>query len=251
MPTTDSNFERAQRALATLPGFRGLPAADRDRVASLAILQEFARGEEIWHAGDPADALTLLVRGRCKIVRHEDSGDVILEIFSAGEMVGAIAVYGGFPYPASAVALERVTLLRLPRRDWFDLLEREPRLTRGVILELTRLNLALTRRLGGMHGARVRARIARLFLTLAERMGTESPEGTVLDLPLSRQEIAECVGTTIESAIRVMSKWNQEGILRTERDRFVIPSPGRLAAEADPAAEGDGDAGPAPDGDRP
>jgi CRP-like cAMP-binding protein len=62
----------------------------------------------------------------------------------------------------------------------------------------------------------------------------------VIDLPLSRQEIAECVGTTMESAIRVMSKWNQDGVLLTGRGRFVIPSLERLAAEAE--APGDGEA---------
>jgi len=239
MPTSEQTTERVRRALSTLPGFRGLAAADRERVATLAILQEVERGEEIWHEGDPADSLTILVRGRCKVVRHEETGDVILEIFSAGETVGAIAVYGGFSYPASAVALEPATLLRLPRRDWFELLERDARLARAVILELTRLNTALARKLSAMHGTRVRLRIARFFLTIAERMGSETPEGTVIDLPLSRQEIAECVGTTMESAIRVMSKWNQEGILLTGRGRFVIPSLERLAAEAE--APGDGE----------
>jgi CRP/FNR family transcriptional regulator, nitrogen oxide reductase regulator len=239
MQPLDSKVGRLHRALAILPGFRGLPAADRERVATLAILQQVERGEEIWHAGDLADSLTILVTGRVKVVRHEDAGDVILEIFTAGETVGAIAVYGGFPYPASAVALEPATLLRLPRRDWFDLLERDPRIARSVILELTRLTTALTRKLSTMHGTRVRPRIARFFLTLAERMGTETPEGTVIDLPLSRQEIAECVGTTIESAIRVMSRWNQDGVIVTERTRFVIPSLERLAAAAEAPRDGD------------
>lgn len=240
MPTSEQTTERVRRALATLPGFRGLPTPDRERVAALAILQEVERGEEIWHEGDPADSLTIIVRGRCKVVRHEETGDVILEIFTAGETVGAIAVYGGFPYPASAVALEPATLLRLPRRDWFELLEKDARLARAVILELTRLNTALTRKLSTMHGTRVRLRIARFFLTIAERMGSETPEGTVIDLPLSRQEIAECVGTTMESAIRVMSKWNQDGVLLTGRGRFIIPSMEKLAAEAE--APGDGEA---------
>ena len=97
---------------------------------------------------------------------------------------------------------------------------------------MTRLNMALTRKLTAMHGTRVPARIASLFLSLAERMGKKTAEGTEIPLALSRQEIAECVGTTIESAIRVMSKWNREGLLLTGRDRFVIPDRERLKAEA-------------------
>ena len=55
---------------------------------------------------------------------------------------------------------------------------------------------------------------------------------TRLDMALTRQEIAGFVGTTVESAIRVMSKWNREGLLATGRDRFVIPDRERLKAEA-------------------
>jgi len=88
-----------------------------------------------------------------------------------------------------------------------------------------------------MHGTRVPARIASLFLSLAERMGHETPDGTEIPLALSRQEIAGFVGTTVESAIRVMSKWNREGLLTTGHDRFVIPDRERLKAEANVADE--------------
>ena len=63
-------------------------------------------------------------------------------------------------------------------------------------------------------------------------MGRSTSEGTEIPLALSRQEIAESVGTTVESAIRVMSRWNREGVLVTGRDRFVIPDRERLKAAA-------------------
>jgi CRP/FNR family transcriptional regulator len=53
-------------------------------------------------------------------------------------------------------------------------------------------------------------------------MGETSPSGTVIPLALSRQDIADMVGTTIETAIRIMSRWGKEGIVRTERTSFVI-----------------------------
>ncbi len=143
-----------------------------------------------------------------------------------------MAVYNEMPYPATAIAMEASTLLRLPRRDWFDLLERDPGFARAMMLAMTRLNMALTRKLAAMHGTRVQARIASLFLSLAGRMGRDTAEGREIPLALSRQEIAEMVGTTVESAIRVMSRWNREGLLLTGRERFVIPDRERLKAEA-------------------
>jgi CRP-like cAMP-binding protein len=112
----------------------------------------------------------------------------------------------------------------LPRRDYFELLDRNPEFARALIRELTKLTLALTRKVEEMRGQRVDTRIAQLFLTLAERMGQKSDEGVVVPIQLSRQEVADLVGTTVESAIRVLSRWGREKVLISGRDRFVIPS---------------------------
>lgn len=225
-------------AVRRVPMFRGLSEADQRRVASLAGIRELRRGDFLWHEGDPADALTVILRGRVKIVRHAEAGDVIFEIFGEGESVGAIAVYNYMPYPASAICLEDVSVLVLPRRDYFELLDRNPDFARAIIRELTRLTLALTRKLEDMRGQKVEARIAQLFLTLARRMGEEGPQGVVIPIQLSRQEVADLVGTTVESAIRTLSRWGREKVLISGRGRFVIPSLDALRAFAPP---GDGE----------
>ena len=229
---TSRGPERLQAVLGLLPMFRELPPPLRARVAGMATLQDVDKGDAIWHAGDAPDSLTMVVEGRVKVVKHAEAGDVILEMFGPGEIVGVVALYNQIPYPATAIAMEPSVLLRLPRRDWFDLLERDPAFTRAVLLAMTRLNMALTRKLASMHGTRVQARVATLFLSLAERMGRETAEGTEIPIALSRQEIAETVGTTVETAIRVMSRWNREGLLLTGRERFVIPDREKLRTEA-------------------
>ena len=230
--------EQLQAVLGQLPMFRELPPPLRARVAAMATLQSMDKGDAIWHAGDAPDSLTMVVEGRIKVVKHAEAGDVILEMFGPGEVAGVVALYNQIPYPATAVAMEPTLLLRLPRRDWFDLLERDAAFTRAVLLAMTRLNMGLTRKLASMHGTRVQTRVASLFLSLAERMGRETPEGTEIPLALSRQEIAETVGTTVESAIRVMSRWNREGVLLTGRERFVIPDRERLKRAAQVDDEG-------------
>jgi CRP/FNR family transcriptional regulator len=224
--------ERLQAVLGTLPMFRELPQPLRARVASMATMQEVAKGDAVWHAGDASDSLTMVVEGRLKIVKHAEAGDVILEMFGPGEVAGVVALYNQIPTPPRRSPWSRRVLLRLPRRDWFDLLERDPAFTRAVLLAMTRLNMALTRKLASMHGTRVQARVATLFLSLADRMGRDTPEGVEIPLALSRQEIAETVGTTVETAIRVMSRWNREGVLLTGRERFVIPDREKLKSAA-------------------
>jgi CRP/FNR family transcriptional regulator len=223
-PTSD----RILTAIRSLPVFRGVSPEDQRKLAIIASIRDYARGDIVWNEGDPAESLTVIIHGRIKIVRHAEAGDVILEIFGVGEPVGAIAVYNYMPYPASAVCLEPVSLLLVPRRDYFELLDRNPDFARAVIRELTKLVVGLTRKLEEMRGQRVETRIAQLFLTLATRMGEETKAGIEIPLRLSRQEIADMVGTTVESAIRILSRWGRDKVLITGENRFVIPSRERL-----------------------
>lgn len=235
----DQRAERIHTAVASSPMFRGLPAEDQRRIEAIATLRDMPRGEVVWSAGDTAETLTLIVNGRVKIVRHGAGGDVILEIFGRGEPLGAVAVYNRIPYPATAITMEPTTLLCLPASEWFDLLERRPDLSRGLIVELTRLNMSLARKVEEMRGQRVEVRIAQLFLGLADRSGRPAAEGGVeIPISLSRQEVAELVGTTVETAIRTLSRWNREGLLITGERRFVVPALERLRAIAEGRADG-------------
>ncbi|HEY7727818.1 MAG TPA: Crp/Fnr family transcriptional regulator [Candidatus Eisenbacteria bacterium] len=236
MPT-EVQLDRVWSAVRSLPVFRGVSPDDQRRVAALATLREYRRGEYLWREGEPAEALTLIVKGRVKVVRHGEGGDVIIELFGDGEPVGALAVYNYMPYPASAVCLEPVTLLTLPRRDYFELLDRHPEFARALIREMTKLVLALTRKLEEMRGQRVEVRVAQLFLSLAERMGTEAKGGVEIRIQLSRQEIADLIATTVESAIRVMSRWGREKLVITGQGRFLVPSIERLRAVAEGGPE--------------
>jgi len=81
--------------------------------------------------------------------------------------------------------------------------------------------ITLNKRLADMTGS-VEYRVARLFTTLSERMGQKTADGVFIPLALSRQEIADLVGTTVETAIRVMSRWQKEKIVETEKKGFLI-----------------------------
>jgi len=230
----ESRIGRVVQAIRAIPMFRGLSPQDQQRLASLATLRDYERGDFLWRAGDPADNLTVIVRGRVKIVGNSSGNDVILELFGPGEPVGALAVYNYIPYPASAISMEPSTLLVLPSRDYFELLDRHPEFARAIIRELTKLAISLTRKLEDMRGQRIEVRIAQLFLNLAERMGRPAKSGAIeIPITLSRQEVADLVGTTVETAIRVLSRWGRDGILVTGEKRFLLPSKERLSEIAE------------------
>jgi CRP/FNR family transcriptional regulator len=163
-----------------------------------------------------------------------DGRDLILEIFGPGDPVGAVAAYEERPFPATAVAMEASSMLSLPRQEFFAVIATNPLLARALLSGLTRRMIELTRRLAE-RSARVEYRVARILLTLADRVGRAEGESWKVPVALSRQEIADMVGTTQETAIRIMSRWSKEGIVETTSDGFVIARRGAL--EEIPAAD--------------
>jgi CRP-like cAMP-binding protein len=203
--------------------FRRLSGDDRSRLAAVARLHQYEKGALLFSEGDPSDELYTIATGRVKVFKTTARGtDVILEIFGPGDPVGAVALYESRAYPASAVALEPTTCVLIPRQAFFSLLETYPTMVRGLLTGLTHRLVELTNRLAELSGGRVEARLARFFLKLAANIGQARPEGTFIPLALSRQEIADMIGTTIETSIRIMSRWSKQDLVRTEKDGFVV-----------------------------
>ena len=105
-------------------------------------------------------------------------------------------------------------------------------MVRGLLVGLTHRLVELTNRLAELSGGRVEARLARFFLKLADDMGQKRQGATFIPLALSRQELADMMGTTIETSIRIMSRWGKEEVVRTEKDGFVVVDRPSLEAVA-------------------
>jgi CRP/FNR family transcriptional regulator len=209
--------------LKRMPFFRRLTPVLRARVAEVARLRSYSGHEVIFAEGDPSDAFMVIVDGRVKVFKSTPAGrEIILEIFGAGDPLGAVAVYEGAPFMASAQTLEPTRILRIEQSAFFGLLDDDPQFVRGLLSGLTLRLAELTRRLADLSGARVELRFARLFLKLCDQIGRKERGGIFVPMPLSRQELADLTGTTIETAIRIMSRWQKEDLVHTEKDGFVV-----------------------------
>jgi CRP-like cAMP-binding protein len=228
----DVQEARGGRAIpwAVIPLFQALKPAEREALRPLVVMKSYEEAEVIFNEGDPAAMFHFILGGRVKVQKAgADGRDFILEIFGPGDPVGAIAAYEERDFPATAVALEASTMLSLPRQEFFAILAANPVLARGMLLGLTRRMVELTRRLAE-RSARVEYRVARIFLALADRVGRDGAGGIQVPVSLSRQEIADMVGTTQETAIRIMSRWGKDGVVVTTDSGFVIPDRARLEA---------------------
>jgi CRP-like cAMP-binding protein len=211
----------------TIPLLAGLGREDREALTPLCRMRGYDKGDVIFREGDPADRIHFVHLGRVKIVKAAGGRDIILEILGPGEPVGAVAVFENRPFPASAVTLEPSGILSVPEREFFTMLESRPQMMRRVLAGLTLRLMMVNKRLADLTGS-AEHRATRLFLTLADRVGIAGPEGVRIPMALSRQEIADLIGTTLETAIRLMSRWQKEAVVLTEKDGFLIPDANQL-----------------------
>jgi CRP/FNR family transcriptional regulator len=209
--------------LRSNPLFARLGAEDLERLAAVTALRHYPKGSLLFSQGAPPEQLFTIAQGRVKVVKLLTGGkELILEILGVGAPVGAVAAYEASPYPASAVALEDSACLVVSRKALFALLESCPSLVRGLLGGLSLRIAQLSARMTEVAGSKVETRLALLFLKLATVLGHDGGEGLRVTLVLSRQELASLTGTTLETCIRVMSRWSRDGWVRTERDGFTI-----------------------------
>jgi CRP-like cAMP-binding protein len=219
------------KLLDSVPLFAGLTTEDRKLLGPLCRVRAYDKGEIVFSEGAPAKELCFVVLGRLKIVKSTPGRDLILGLFGPGEAVGMVAVFEGRPYPATAVALEPSTVVHVPEHEFFAKLGDHAGLVKRLFQGLMTRQLELTKRLADLTG-HVDARIARLFLTLADKAGRPEKTGIFIRIALTRQEIADLAATTVETAIRVMSRWGKDGVVETREDGFFVPDVDELKKHA-------------------
>jgi CRP/FNR family transcriptional regulator len=209
--------------LDIVPLFSGLSLRDWAEIEQLIYERDFARGEHLFRQGDPADTLFIVKSGRAKVTRHSADGkDVLLRVCSEGQMLGNVGVFDGNGYLASAQAVEPTATFCLSRSDCFGWIDRCPPLAYAVIADLSRRLRGATDLICSLAVDRAEQRIARALLTLATNSGQFTNDGVMIEMPLTRQDVADMTGTTVETAIRTMSKFRQQGLIQSQRRRVVL-----------------------------
>lgn len=209
--------------------FSFLSDAELAEIAGLFHQKRVAKDEYIFLEGDPPERLYILLRGRVKLIKHsEDGKDVILHLVSPGEWFGSVAAFGRRPHPFSAQALEPSLALEVAGRDFAALMDRYPPIANQIIQELVERLTDAHEMMLRLALEPVEGRIAHTLTRLAHKAGNTRANSVTIEVPLTRQDIAEMAGTTVETTIRVLSRWRKQGIVQMVGGRLVITNPQRL-----------------------
>ena len=220
--------------LASNPVFAGVPARELEALAGVAVEEAHRARADIFMEGDDPRWLCLVRSGHVKIVRHSRTGkDVVLELLGAGEIFGGVAVIERRPYPASAQATEPTVVVKIPAAPVIALAERHPAFVKEMALMIGRRLRAAHDSVTSLAVDPAEARLAAALLRLASREGTRSERGLTLPFHLTRQSLADMTGTTVETAIRTLSRWLRDGILEDAGGRLVVTDQARLEALAE------------------
>lgn len=215
--------------------FADLPPHLYEQLLETARTCHLRNGEHLFHQGEPAHLFYLLQRGRLRLVQHTPEGkDVTLATFSEGDLIGLLVAISNDAYPATAEALEDCELLSLPGAPmWRVMQQHAPLAVRVVRMLAERLHEA-HERIRELSAERVHQRLARSLVRLARKVGVKQADGSIyLDVRLSRQDLAQMNGTTLETVSRTLTAWQREGLLEVGREQITLIKPHDLVLIAD------------------
>ena len=229
-----SSAERSSAAspfgLNHIPLLKILSAQDRQQVLGEMTETRYGKGQYIFREGDPAEYFHIVKEGSVKCVKSSlDGKECTLKVLMPGDLFCCDAsAFDGASHPGTAQPMGDVSVLRMKKEAYFKMLRRNPDAAMEVIRYLgNRLNEAQEK-------AKILAldsadqRLASLLVNLAERSGIKEPQGIRLSVRLTRQDMANMVEVTTETAIRIMARFKKTHLVSGTASRLVIRDLPRL-----------------------
>jgi CRP/FNR family transcriptional regulator, nitrogen oxide reductase regulator len=215
--------------IAHFPLFAGMTAADLTEVLREARSSRYAKNSAVFEQGADATAFFLLLHGHIRASKATPAGEqIVVRYVAAGEIFGVAPAIGLPHYPATATAVEDSVVLAWPSAAWPRLIGRFPQLASNALQTIgSRLQESHTRVLE-MSTQQVEQRVAHALLRLAKQSGRKLDHGVEIDFPISRQDIAQMTGTTLHTVSRILSAWEQAGLVESSRQRIILREPHKI-----------------------
>jgi CRP/FNR family transcriptional regulator, nitrogen oxide reductase regulator len=215
--------------IARLPLFHGLDPVDLDELLRGARSARYAKDSLIFEQEAEAHSFFVLLDGHIRVVRTTPDGhQVIVRYISEGEIFGVAAALGRTTYPANAIAAVDCVALAWSSALWAELSSRFPMFGANAFKTVgSRLQETQTR-VVEMSTEQVEQRVAHALLRLVKQTGRKTDSGIEIDFPISRQDIAEMTGTTLHTVSRLLSAWEEKGVIASGRQRVTVVDPHRL-----------------------
>ena len=217
--TIDLRLEK----LGMVPFFQDLLGEQLRQVNKKFTASHYAKGETIYRQGDSATMLRVVVAGNVKLVVHTLEGEgVLLDMLQPGDFFGNPTASGKDLYNETAETQTDSCILSIRLTEFRDLMNAYSSVAMSV-LDITTKRLNESRqRIQHLSTLPVTKRIAHILVTLGNKFGEQDSRGLLIQLPLSRKDLADMAGTSAETTSRIMSQFQEDGLITSGRQWVAI-----------------------------
>lgn len=216
--TIGSNMTKKE-IIASSALFAGLPDQQHQFIAELSVEKNYDSGETVFFEGDNAAGFYLVRSGKIKVYKMNSLGKQhILHIFTRPEIIGEVAVFHGKPFPATAQALTKSSLLYFRRSDFIALIETTPSLALNMLAVLSARLRQFARQIEELSLKEVPARLAGYLIWLS----TEQGRADQIQLPVSKGQLASLLGTIPATLSRIFTRLSEEQLIKVAGKTIYI-----------------------------
>lgn len=216
MSCSNCNCTKCQHTMCTyrVPIFNELTHEEMNQIVELIIRREYARGEMIVMESGVLDGLFIINQGKVKAFRYNQEGkEQILYIFAEGDFFGEKNLLRKQQVTYYVEALEDTHICMIPYKSFQQLMKAVPNISYKIIDQLCMRIDHLESSIQNMGSKNVEVRVNSVLLEFSQKYGTKKSDGILVDLPLSREGIANYIGVARETVSRKMSNLQEEGII--------------------------------------
>ena len=183
----------------------------------------------LFHEGEPAQRCYLVTEGCLKLSKRNVQGrEVIIRYISSGEMTATPIVLKGGVYPVTAQAIKETNVISWDKNKFLEIAQKYPKITLDLITLLFERMEDIQQRYLELCSEQAPRRIAKFMISLMANAGRKKGNGVYIDIPLSRQNIADHIGASMFTVSRTLSAWEKCGWIKSSRESITIIDPAAL-----------------------
>lgn len=200
-----------------------LSSVELDRLSRLAFTRPYKTNEPVFLKGDDGTAMMAILKGRVRVCSYSADGrEVVLNIMTAGQVFGEIAMIDGGPRTADVFAMEPTELLVLSRRDFLPFLERNPSVAVKLLEVMCQRLRWTSSQVEDFFFLDLKSRLAKRLLQLAAIGRRHADPSSGIDVQVSQQLLANMIGTSREAVNKQLRIWEGAGLIELKRGSITI-----------------------------
>jgi CRP-like cAMP-binding protein len=202
---------------------KGLPRPDQKFLESKMVKNKFRKGKTLFSEGSYPSGIFYLIKGKIKKYKSDPNGkERIIYVCGNGEILGYSAVLSDEPFPDSAATLEDSIVAFIPKADFLKLLDQSPVLSSRLLKNLSHKFGVLENIIVAFAHKSVRERLALSLIILLEKFKEEGKENKRTEIILSREDLSNFIGTAVETLVRLLREFKEEGLIETEGKKIRV-----------------------------